>query len=79
MTSRISAVFVSCLILTTGSACCTTEVEPAVKCPPRPELMPLTEAQIMQADPDTLWVVGSNQLELKAHIKALEARFCPKP
>ena len=64
-------------ILIIGSWCCTTEVEPFVPCPDRPDLMAIPEDIILAADPDLLFIIANNQMSLKAHIKKLEARACP--
>ena len=73
----LKSVVMSFAILTIGTSCCTTKVEPIVPCPDRPQLMAIPEDLILSANPDLLLIVAENQIALKAHIKKLEARGCP--
>ena len=56
------------------SGCTTIEVVAPLPCPDRPTLTPLTEDLQLQMPEDALYIIGENQLALKAYAKKLEAR-----
>jgi hypothetical protein len=64
-----------CLPLILGS-CCT--IEPDLPCPPRPNLEPISVAEQIEMNPQTVLKVAQNQLRLKEYARRLEIRAnCP--
>lgn len=74
MKSKILAVLLSCLILTTGSACHTIEIVEPLPCPARPTLVAVSPELQQQAPEELIQIVSDNQLKLKAYAKKLEVR-----
>ena len=60
---------------------CQTPIAPdPLPCPPRPLLTPITPEEQRQINPDVLEKIASNQIELKAYSRKLEARAgCEAP
>jgi hypothetical protein len=56
--------------LSTG--CCT--IEPDLPCPSRPVLEPISVAEQIEMNPETVLKVAQNQLRLKEYAKRLEIR-----
>jgi hypothetical protein len=64
---------IPCLTLILGS-CCTTATEPDLPCPSRPVLEPISVAEQIEMNPETVLKVAQNQLRLKEYAKRLEIR-----
>lgn len=74
MMSRRMALLTSCAILVSGSGCTTIEVAAPLPCPARPTLSPIPDDMQLRMGEDAVYIVGENQLKLKAYAKKLEAR-----
>lgn len=74
MKSRTRSLLLSCLILTSGSACTTIELAAPLPCPERPLLTPVPEDLQIRIPEDALLILAENQATLKAYARKLEGR-----